>query len=80
MKKSVIILHSSCCASKSPIKERIEEIAKNQHIDLDIKELSDLADTMQYGTSEFPALVIDGKLASYRKNQSIEALTNLLVA
>ena len=77
MKKSVIILHSPCCYKNSPIRSRIAEVAKSNHVDLDIKELTDMVDMMQYGTSEFPSLVIDGHVVPYR-NQSDEALSKAL--
>ena len=77
MKKSVIILHSPCCSQGSPIKDRLRDLANSNNIDLEVKELLDVRDIMQYGTSQFPSLVIDGKVVPY-KSQSDEALINLL--
>ena len=62
MPKEVIILHSACCATNSPVKDEVLTAAKASGVDISIKELSDLIYTMVYGTLDFPALVVNGKL------------------
>lgn len=78
MSTEIKILHSSCCATESPIKARIEKIAKENNLDVSITELTDLKDTMRYGALSFPSLAINGKVYSYKKVSNDEALLSIL--
>lgn len=78
MKTEIKILHSSCCAKGSTIKAHIEQIAQNHKIDVEIQELSDLKDTMAYGTMTFPSLVINGKVYDFKKYSTEQELLSIL--
>lgn len=78
MNTEIKILHSSCCAKGSPIKEQLEEIAKKNNLNISIEELSKLEDTMVYGTMIFPSLVINGKVYDYKKYNTNDKLLSLL--
>lgn len=78
MKTEVKILHSSCCATGSPIRKHIERVASDNNIDVAIEELSELQDTMAYGTMIFPSLVVKGKVYDYKKYASKERLLSIL--
>lgn len=78
MKTEIKILHSSCCASGSPIKAHIEKIATDNNIEVSIEELSDLKDTMVYGTMIFPSIVVHGKTYDYKKYWTEEKLLSIL--
>ncbi|KAB5487036.1 thioredoxin family protein [Flagellimonas taeanensis] len=78
MSTEVKILHSSCCATASPIRAQIEKIASENHLDVNITEFSDLKDTMPYGVLTFPALVIDGKVYDYKKVSNDKVLLAIL--
>lgn len=67
MSTEIKILHSSCCATSSPIKAQLEKIADNNHLDLAIEELSEIQDTMVYGTMTFPSLVVNGQVYDFKK-------------
>lgn len=77
-KIKILILHSSCCATHSPIKEHIEKIASKHNLSVEITELSELKDTMAYGIMTFPSLVINGKVYDYKKYQTEEQLISIL--
>ena len=74
----VTILHSACCASKSPIKNEISEIATANNIELSIEELSELQDNITFGTMTFPSIVINGQVYDYKKYRSPKMLLALL--
>ena len=74
MQKEITILHSACCATNSPIKDEVLSAAEKVGVDVSIKELSDLSGTMPYGTLDFPSLVINGELYSYRQNSQPEQI------
>ena len=74
------ILQTSCCGKNSPIKTQIELVAKNHQIDVCIEELSDLKDTMIYGTMTFPSLVIHGQVVDYKKHQTNDGILTLLTS
>ncbi|OSY87957.1 hypothetical protein WH52_07930 [Tenacibaculum holothuriorum] len=78
MKTEVKILHSSCCATGSPIKAHIEKVAENNNINVDIEEFSELKDTMVYGTMTFPSIVVNGKVYDYKKYWTEEKLLSIL--
>ena len=78
MGTAIKILHASCCSLGSPIKKRIEEIASRNNIEVNIQELSDLSDTMVYGTTVFPSLVVDGKVYDYKQYHTEEKLLSIL--
>lgn len=78
MRTEIKILHSSCCATESPIKAQIEKIAEENNLEVNITELSDLKDTMAYGPLSFPSLVVNGKVYDYRKISSNEKLLSIL--
>lgn len=80
MKTEIKILHSSCCAVGSPIKEQIEKVASQNNLDVTIEELSELKDTMSYGTMTFPSLVINSKIYAYKLCNSDEKLLLILKA
>ena len=74
----VKILHASCCGKNSPIKTQIEELANDYNLNVCIEELSDLKDTMVYGTMTFPSLVIQGQVFDYKKHHTNDKLIKLL--
>ena len=75
MNTEIKILHSACCAKGSPIKAQLEQLAATQNIKVSIEELSELQDTMVYGTMSFPSLVVNGKVYDYRKvNQEAQLI------
>lgn len=78
MSTEIKILHSSCCSVGSPIKRRIEEIASKNNIEVNIEELSDLSETMVYGTTVFPSLVVNGKVYEYKKYHAEDKLLSIL--
>lgn len=78
MSTEIKILHSSCCAINSPIKARIERIAKHNDLQVSITELSEFKDTMVYGAVTFPALVIYGKVYDYKIFKTDEQLLSIL--
>lgn len=78
MNTEIKILHSSCCAKGSPIKEQIEKIASQNNIIVSIEEFSELKDTMIYGTMSFPSLVINGKVYDYKQHASDTQLLALI--
>lgn len=78
MKTQIKILHSSCCATGSPVKGQIENVSEKYGMDVQIEELSDLKDTMVYGTMKFPSLVVNGKVYDYKKLDTEEKLLSVL--
>ena len=81
MNTEVKILHSSCCAKGSPIKEQLEKLAQENNLSITIEELSEMQDTMVYGTMSLPSLVINGKVHAYKSfNSDAELLAALKAA
>ena len=78
MKTDIKILQASCCSKGSPIKSQIETLAAQHQIEISIEELSALQDTMVYGTTSFPSLVVNGKVYDYKQYQSDAKLLALL--
>ena len=78
MSTDIKILHSSCCATGSPIRARIEKIASERNINITIEELSDLKDTMVYGTMSFPSIVVNGKVYDYKQHTTDDKLVSIL--
>ena len=78
MNTEIKILHSSCCATGSPIKTHIEKIASKNNIEVSIEEFSELKDTMIYGTAIFPSIVVKGKVYDFKKYQTEDALLSIL--
>lgn len=78
MNTEIKILHASCCGAKTPIKAQLERIAQQNNLNLTIVELSDLQETMAFGTMTFPSLVVNGKVYDYKKIKSDEQLLSLL--
>ena len=78
MKTEIKILHSSCCATGSPIKKQIEKIASENNIDVSIEELSELKDTMVFGTMTFPSIVVNGNVYDYKKYWTEDKLLSIL--
>lgn len=78
MSTEISILHSPCCATQSPIKAQIEKIAKENNLEVRIKELTEIEDIMPYGVMSFPALVVNGKVYDYKKISSDKALLSIL--
>lgn len=77
--KDIKILHSSCCATNSPIKSQVEAILTANQVEAKIEELSKLEDTMQYGTMDFPSLVIDGKVVGFKSLRTTEDLAKAIL-
>lgn len=78
MSTEIKILQSSCCASGSPIKEQLEKIAVENDLNLNIEELSDIQETMAYGTMSFPSLVINDKVYDFKKLKSDDDILSIL--
>lgn len=74
----VKILHASCCGQASPIKKQIEKLAQENGLNLCIEELSDLKDTMVFGTMTFPSLVVENKVYDYKLYQDNNKLITIL--
>ncbi|MBB6459672.1 thioredoxin family protein [Flammeovirga kamogawensis] len=80
MNKIVKVLHQSCCGVNPNIKNQLEKIAKENNVAIDVVDITDIMETMQYGTMDFPSIVIDGKVHSYRQNNTDEAVKEMLIA
>lgn len=78
MSNDIKILHSSCCSKGSPIREQIEKIAAVNGLQVSIEELSELKDTMAFGTMSFPSIIVNGKAYDYKKHSSDDKLAALL--
>jgi len=79
MSVTVKILQSACnCSSSNEIKDEIKQAASEEGLSVNIKETSDLQETMKYGTTNFPALVIDEEVCSYENIDGREELKQLL--
>lgn len=78
--KDIKILHQSCCGVNPRIRKQIEKIATENNLEVSISEVTDMIETMQYGTTEFPALVINGKVFNYRMKNSDEEVSAALLA
>jgi len=78
MSTEIKILHSSCCATGSPIKAQLEKIADDNNLDLNIEELSEIQDTMVYGTMSFPSLVVNGQVYDLKKLKSDADILSVL--
>ena len=78
MKTEIKILHSSCCVEGSPIKSQIERVALKNNLEVEIEELSELEDTMVFGTMTFPSIVVHGKVYDYRMFYKEEKLLSIL--
>ena len=77
MNHQVKILHSSCCANDTSLKTKIEEATKRTNFQCDIQELSDLQDTLHYGTTNFPSLVVDNYIIDLKMFDSSDKLDAL---
>jgi hypothetical protein len=78
MKTDIKILHSSCCAAGSPIKKMIENVASKINKEIRIEELSDMKDTMIYGTMTFPSIVVNGTVYDFKKYATEDKIESLL--
>lgn len=79
MSITVKILQSACnCSSSKEIKDEIKQAAAEEGLTVKIEETSDLQETMKYGTTNFPSLVIDGKVRSYEEIDGLDELKQLL--
>lgn len=78
MNTEIKILHSSCCAKGSPIKEKLEKLAKEYKLAITITELSELQDTMIYGTMSFPSLVVNNKVYDFKSFKSEKEIIRAL--
>ncbi|WP_196890831.1 thioredoxin family protein [Aureivirga marina] len=78
MSTEIKILHASCCSKTTKIKNQLEKIAKENQLEISIKELSDLKDIMVFGTMTFPSLVINDKVYDYKLYESDAKLISLL--
>ncbi|APD06021.1 hypothetical protein UJ101_00474 [Flavobacteriaceae bacterium UJ101] len=78
MRTEIKILHSSCCGKGSPIKEQIENVAKEKGIDFTLEELTEMQDTMVYGTTVFPSIVVNDKVYPYKNYNTNEKLASIL--
>ena len=78
MSTEIKILHASCCAKNSQIKNHIETIANKHNIEVAIEELSKLEDTMVFGTMNFPSIVVNGKVYDYKTHWTEDKLVSIL--
>lgn len=78
MNTEIKILHASCCAKNSQIKNHIEEVASKNNKNVVIEEFSKLEDTMKFGTMTFPSIVVNGKVYDYRTHWSEEKLLTII--
>lgn len=79
MSITVKILQSACnCSSSKEIKDEIKQAAAEEGLSVEIEETSDLQETMKYGTTNFPALVIDEEVFSYENIDGLKELKQLL--
>lgn len=72
------ILKSPCCDTGESIEQQLETASKNAEVAIQMETLSDLKETMKYGISNFPSLVIDGKAYNYHNIDDLQALEQIL--
>ncbi|BDD05246.1 thioredoxin family protein [Aureibacter tunicatorum] len=81
MKTEIKILHAPCCGNGNPqIRKRLESLAEKKEIDIQIIDITDMAEVMSYGTMTFPSLAINGKIYDYNKLKKAEDLINAIKA
>ncbi|MFC4874423.1 thioredoxin family protein [Negadavirga shengliensis] len=71
------ILHSPCCGSASPLRQIVETAASKAGVKVNIAELSDLQEVVQYGTTSFPSIVINGQVMDFKEFKDPDKLVNL---
>ncbi|NLR90812.1 thioredoxin family protein [Flammeovirga agarivorans] len=76
--KTIKILHQSCCGVNPRIRKQIEKVAAEKNVEVAIQDVTDMIETMQFGTTEFPSLVIDGKVFNYRQKNTDEDVAAML--
>ncbi|MBD0405121.1 thioredoxin family protein [Flammeovirga sp. EKP202] len=78
--KDIKILHQSCCGVNPRIRKQLERLASENNMEVMITDVTDMMETMQFGTTDFPSLVIDGKIINYRQRNSDAELLDILKA
>lgn len=78
MSIDIKILHSPCCGTGSPVRQIVETAASTAGVQVNIVELSDLQDVIQYGTTSFPSLVIEGEVVDFKEFQDADRLVSQL--
>lgn len=78
MKTEIKILHASCCSKNDSIRKQIESLLKSKEIEAEIQDLTELSDTMVYGTMTFPSIVINGIVYDYKQYSTDEKLLAIL--
>lgn len=77
MSHQVKLLQSSCCSHDGALRNQIESAAKTANFDCNVEELSELQDTLQYGTTSFPSLVVDNLVVDLKMFDTDEKLVAL---
>lgn len=62
MVKSIKVLGSDCCSNCTNLKNKIEEIIKENNLSIDVQKVTDIVEVMKYGVMSAPAVVIDEKV------------------
>ncbi|KXX70316.1 thioredoxin family protein [Flammeovirga sp. SJP92] len=78
--KDIKILHQACCGVNPRIRKQIERLASENNMEVMITDITDMMETMQFGTTEFPSLVVDGKVINYRQKNSDAEIIEVLNA
>lgn len=72
------VLESSCCGTPTKMLDHVKEAVSKLGIQAEIKHLTDLQETMQYGITKFPVLVVNEKVLLYGKDAGSDEISQLL--
>lgn len=78
MSIDVKILKSSCCTIGEAITKELTNASEITGVDIRLESLSDLRETMKYGTTNFPSIVVDGEIYHYDEINDQSELEQIL--
>lgn len=73
------VLESSCCGTPTQLLNHVKEAVRRLDLDAEILYLTDMQETMQYGITKFPVLVVNEKVMLYGKEADPDEIGKLLV-
>lgn len=68
----------ACCANCKKLEENTRQAVKELAIEANITKVEDVRQIAKYGVMRIPALIIDEKVKSYGKVNTVEEIKNLI--
>ncbi|MCP4355681.1 MAG: thioredoxin family protein [Proteobacteria bacterium] len=76
--KNIKVLGSECCSTCTNLKDRIQTLIEDKHVDAQVEKVTDIVEVMKYGVMSSPSVVVNEEVKCSGRIPNAEELQEWL--